>query len=91
MRIGLFGGSFNPPHDGHPLVEPARRCERLELDRVWWLVTPGNPLKDNAALPSLARTRRGCRSELADHPRIDVTGVRGELGIALHRRYARGL
>jgi nicotinate-nucleotide adenylyltransferase len=43
MRIGLFGGSFNPPHDGHRLV--ALEClKRLALDRVWILVSPGNPL-----------------------------------------------
>ena len=47
MRIGLFGGSFNPAHDGHLLV--ALQClRRLALDRVWILVSPGNPLKDHA-------------------------------------------
>jgi nicotinate-nucleotide adenylyltransferase len=45
LRIGLFGGSFNPPHEGHRLVTLTAR-RRLKLDRVWWIVTPGNPLKD---------------------------------------------
>ncbi|MEO1136570.1 MAG: L-histidine N(alpha)-methyltransferase [Pseudomonadota bacterium] len=44
-RIGLLGGSFNPPHQGHREISLAA-LERLGLDAVWWLVTPGNPLKD---------------------------------------------
>ena len=53
MRIGLFGGSFNPPHDGHRLVS-RESLKRLGLDAVWWLVTPGNPLKDHQPLAPLA-------------------------------------
>src|ERR1700737_5381070 len=44
MRIGLFGGTFDPPHDAH-LAACLIAMKRLRLDRVWWLVTPGNPLK----------------------------------------------
>jgi nicotinate-nucleotide adenylyltransferase len=52
MVVGLFGGSFNPPHEGHQLVtETAIR--RLKLDQLWWIVTPGNPLKDTSGLPPL--------------------------------------
>ncbi len=44
-RIGLFGGSFDPPHPGHlHVAETAMR--RLNLDQVWWFPTPGNPLKE---------------------------------------------
>ena len=63
MRIGLLGGSFNPPHAAHRAIS-LLALKRLRLDRVWWLVTPGNPLKDNAGLPPLdariaaARERR---------------------------------
>ncbi len=71
MAVGLFGGSFNPPHAGHALVaEIALR--RLELDQLWWIVTPGNPLKDRRELAPLAE--RLAQSEvIAGDPRIKVT------------------
>lgn len=78
QRIGLFGGSFNPPHDGHRAAS-LLALHRLELDWIWWLVTPGNPLKDVSALPPIAvRIEAACR--LAAHPRIAVTGVEARLG-----------
>lgn len=73
LRIGLFGGSFNPPHLGHRLAS-LTALRRLQLDQVWWLVTPGNPLKDNAALPPLAERIATARA-LAGHARIRVTGI----------------
>lgn len=71
MTVGLFGGSFNPPHDGHVLVtETAIR--RLKLDQLWWMVTPGNPLKDTSDLPPLAD--RIAWSEAINHdPHVKVT------------------
>ena len=79
QRIGLLGGSFNPAHDGHRLASLAamRRCR---LDRVWWLVTPGNPLKETHGLPSLAR-RVAAAQAVSHHPRIDVTGFEAALGM----------
>ncbi|RDJ21932.1 nicotinate-nucleotide adenylyltransferase [Bosea caraganae] len=77
LRIGLFGGSFNPAHDGHRMAS-LTALRRLQLDRVWWLVTPGNPLKDNAALPSLDQRIDTARA-LAEHARIHVTGVEARL------------
>ena len=56
MRIGLLGGSFNPPHAAHRAVSQFA-LRRLELDRVWWLVTPGNPLKEHGGLRDSRRTR----------------------------------
>lgn len=78
MRIGLFGGSFNPPHAGHRLVS-LTAMRRLGLDRVWWLVTPGNPLKDRSRLAPLA-SRMAAARQVADHPRIVLTDVEAAIG-----------
>ena len=77
LRIGLFGGSFNPPHEGHRLAS-LTALRRLRLDRVWWLVTPGNPLKDNSSLPPLAERIAKAR-QLAGRNRIAVTGIEAKL------------
>ena len=53
--------------------------KRLQLDRVWWLVTPGNPLKDTRGLAPLAERIALARS-LAQHPRIDITDLEAEIG-----------
>ena len=78
MRIGLFGGSFNPAHDGHRLV--AEQClKKLELDAVWVLVSPGNPLKSHAELAPLTTRVEGARSLLGSS-RIKVTGFEAAHG-----------
>jgi len=65
MKIGLFGGSFNPPHAGHALVSERLRV-RLGLDLVWWLVSPQNPLKSEA--PETAGKRiAACRAIASQH------------------------
>lgn len=78
LRIGLLGGSFNPPHAGHRHISLIA-LRRMELDAVWWLVSPGNPLKDNSALPPLA-TRMAWARDVAHHPRIHVSGIEEKLG-----------
>ena len=78
QRIGLLGGTFNPPHDGHLLIS-RYALKRLRLDRVWWLVTPGNPLKRHDGLPSLAERIAAARA-LTHDPRIAVTGFEAEIG-----------
>jgi nicotinate-nucleotide adenylyltransferase len=79
MRVGLFGGSFNPPHEGH-LHVGRMALTRLRLDRLWWLVTPGNPLKERQGLASLEERLEAAR-RLARHPRIAVTDVEAQLGV----------
>jgi len=78
LAVGILGGSFNPAHDGHRHIS-LFALKALGLDRVWWLVSPQNPLKspaEMAALPDrLAWARR-----VAAHPRIEVTGIETDLG-----------
>jgi nicotinate-nucleotide adenylyltransferase len=71
QRIGLFGGSFNPPHEGHVLVSEIA-LRRLGLDQVWWIVTPGNPLKDHQKLAPLAERVALCHQITRD-PAIQIT------------------
>ncbi|HKG18842.1 MAG TPA: nicotinate-nucleotide adenylyltransferase [Candidatus Limnocylindrales bacterium] len=78
MRIGLYGGSFNPAHAGHRHVS-LLALKQLRLDRIWWLVTPGNPLKDHGELASTAERVR-LATHVASHPRIDVTSFEEEMG-----------
>ena len=91
MRVGLFGGSFNPPHEGHTHV--ARTALRqLGLDRIIWLVSPGNPLKGDPRplTERLAAVRRFARG-----PKMIVSDVEARLGTrytvdtieALQRRF----
>jgi nicotinate-nucleotide adenylyltransferase len=78
MRIGLFGGTFDPAHAAHRAA-CLLALRRLDLDRVWWLVTPGNPLKDTRGLAPLAERLAAARA-LAHHSRIDVTDVEAAIG-----------
>jgi nicotinate-nucleotide adenylyltransferase len=96
MRIGLFGGTFDPPHVAH-LGASLLAMKRLDLDRVWWLVTPGNPLKDTRGLAPLAQ-RIVAAGVLARHPRIDISGVEAQIGtpytyetLAYLRRHCPGV
>ncbi|HET7851724.1 MAG TPA: nicotinate-nucleotide adenylyltransferase [Methyloceanibacter sp.] len=72
MRIGLLGGSFNPAHAAHRHISLAA-LKRLGLDQVWWLVSPGNPLKDAGQAPDL-EARIATARAVARHPKIVVTG-----------------
>src|SRR5271167_2982739 len=79
QRIGLFGGTFDPPHEAH-IGACLLAMKRLRLDRVWWLVTPGNPLKDTRDLAPLDQRIAAARA-LAKHPRIVVTGLEARIGV----------
>lgn len=76
MRIGLFGGSFNPIHAGHVLVME-ETLRRLELGALWVLVTPGNPLKSHEDLQPLSERVEAARAAIAN-PRIRVTGFEAQ-------------
>lgn len=77
QSVGLLGGSFDPPHEGH--VHITREALKLfGLDRVWWLVSPGNPLKTRGPAP-MARRLAVARA-MMDRPRVTVTDIEARLG-----------
>lgn len=77
QRIGIMGGSFNPPHEGHRIV--ARTAMRqLRLDALWWLVTPGNPLKNNDDLLTLEE-RMHAIGKMTMDPRMKITAFEEDL------------
>ncbi|MFT4793748.1 MAG: nicotinate-nucleotide adenylyltransferase [Paracoccaceae bacterium] len=77
LRVGLLGGSFDPAHEGHALIT-LRAMAALGLDRVWWLVSPGNPLKTRG--PADLRARIKAARALMRHPRVDITDIETRLG-----------
>ena len=90
--IGLLGGSFDPPHAGHVHITKSA-LKRFGLDHVWWLVSPGNPLKANGPAP--LEDRLQAARALMQHPRVLVTDIEAQLRTrftaqtlaALRRRY----
>lgn len=73
LRVGLLGGSFNPAHAGHRYIS-LEALRRLDLDQVWWLVSPQNPLKPKAGMAPLPeRMRRAV--QVAAHARIKVLAI----------------
>ncbi len=77
QTIGLLGGSFDPPHAGHVHISTVA-LKRFGLDRVWWLVSPGNPLKTNGPAP--IEDRLQASRAVMKHPRIEVTAIEQFLG-----------
>ncbi len=75
--IGLLGGSFDPAHEGHVHITRAA-LKRFGLDAVWWLVTPGNPLKSAGPAPLDQRLERA--RAVMDHPRVQVTDIEAHTG-----------
>ena len=92
---GLLGGSFNPAHRGHRRITQFT-IRALGLDEVWWMVSPGNPLKPKAGMAPLSARVRSARAMSRNAP-IRVTAIEQELGTrytidtlrALKRRYPR--
>src|SRR3989338_3810659 len=77
MVIGLLCGSFDPAHEGHAHIT-REAIKRMGLDRVWWLVSPGNPLKARQPAPMADRLARA--QAVMDDPRVDVTDLEARLG-----------
>lgn len=75
--IGLLGGSFDPAHGGHAHIT-REALKRFGLDRVWWLVSPGNPLKSRGPAPMAQRL--GWAKAVMQHPRVRITGIEAQLG-----------
>ena len=76
--VGLLGGSFDPAHDGHVHITRAA-LERFGLDRVWWLVSPANPLKTRGPAPLQERLIAARR--VMQHPNVTVTDIEARLGV----------
>lgn len=77
QTIGLLGGSFDPPHAGHVHITH-HAMRRFGLDQVWWLVSPGNPLK--AAGPAPMQRRMAAANEMVNHPRVVISDVERVIG-----------
>lgn len=79
MRVGILGGSFNPPHEGHLHISNVAMAA-LELDCVWWMVTPQNPLKSNSETAPFADRMTWCEDLTRAHPRILVSDLENQWG-----------
>ena len=77
MVIGLLGGSFDPAHEGHAHIT-REAIKRMGLDQVWWLVSPGNPLKARQPAPMADRLARA--HKVMQHPRVKITALEAALG-----------
>lgn len=86
--VGLLGGSFDPAHEGHAHIT-REALKRFGLDWVWWLVTPGNPLKAEGPAP-LERRLKVAR-QVMDHPRVKVTALERRMGTRYTAQTLRGL
>ncbi|MDK3075519.1 nicotinate-nucleotide adenylyltransferase [Sedimentitalea sp. JM2-8] len=77
QSVGLLGGSFDPPHAGHAHIT-REALKRFGLDRVWWMVSPGNPLKARGPAPMALRI--AAARKVIDDPRVAVTDIETRLG-----------
>jgi nicotinate-nucleotide adenylyltransferase len=78
-RIGLLGGSFNPAHRGHRRISLAA-IRALDLDGLWWLVSPGNPLKEGARDMAPFEARFASAERMARHSPIHVSAIERQAG-----------
>ena len=88
-RVGLLGGSFNPAHIGHLHISRLA-LDLLKLDKIWWLVSPQNPLKPAEGMASLADRLNSARA-MARGRNLWVTGIEGEMGTRFTAETLKGL
>ena len=88
QTIGLLGGSFDPAHAGHAHIT-LEALKRFGLDRVWWMVSPGNPLKDRGPAPLDQRIAHA--QTVIDHPRVEITDIERQLGTRYTAQTLRAL
>lgn len=86
--VGLLGGSFNPAHDGHAHITKTA-LKRFGLDSVWWLVSPGNPLKAQGPAPMAERLTQA--RSIMDHPKVQITDIECRLGTRFTAQSIAGL
>jgi len=77
-RVGIFGGSFHPPHEGHRLIA-TEALNHFDLDAVWWMVSPKNPIKSTSGHQDF-QERLAITTEFVSHPRMVVTDIEARLG-----------
>ncbi|MEX1662928.1 nicotinate-nucleotide adenylyltransferase [Thioclava sp. 15-R06ZXC-3] len=77
MRIGILGGSFDPAHSGHALIT-REALRRFSLDQVWWMISPGNPLKRAGPAPMAQRIAQA--AQVIQDPRVVITDIEARIG-----------
>ena len=76
LTIGLLGGSFDPPHEGHTHISKTA-IKIFNLSKLWWLVSPGNPIKDK--MPSNINHRVQAAKKIMEHPSVIITDIEKKL------------
>lgn len=87
-RIGLLGGSFDPAHAGHVNIT-LEALKRFDLEEIWWLVSPANPLKTRAPAPLSQRIERA--QDVMQHPRVQISDIETRLNTRYTAQTLRAL
>ncbi len=74
MQLGVFGGTFNPPHNGH-LILASEACDQAKLDKVLWVLTPLSPFKQEQVLPVVDVRLRMLRAAVENDSRFEISFV----------------
>jgi nicotinate-nucleotide adenylyltransferase len=90
LKIGLLGGSFNPPHQGHIDISQIAK-DHLQLDQVWWLVSPKNPLKDEAIYSAYKDRFNNCQEITKSHKYIKVSDLERQINNSNKPNYSYDL